>query len=87
MSPVELAEAMRSRVERTAVTYGRRGPGVLPSQVERAAALATAWATAGLAAGVELTDLDGATDLASNALDAIMSSDDRAEYRAFHLAG
>ncbi len=88
MTPAELAEVMRSRVERTALTYSRRGPAVLPSQVDRAAALAAAWATAGLAAGVELTDIDGATDLASNALDTIMSADDRAACRAsFHLAG
>lgn len=91
MTPAELAETMRPRVERIATTYRHRGVEVLPSLVDRAVGLAVTWATAAQDLGAELDDLDGATDLAGAALDTMCGAQVRWEHRRqaepLHLAG
>lgn len=82
MTPTELAEVYRPRVERVAHTYRSRGVVVLPSQVDQAVALAVAWATSAQEHGAELVDLDGCADLAGQALDTVWGADRRRQYSA-----
>lgn len=62
-------ELMRERIERVATTYRGRGLAVLPSQVDRAVALALGWAEVAELHGAQLADLDTCADIAGQAID------------------